>query len=65
MEVDGVVAHSAGEAHAPLGILGAVSCVQQGAHRHNFVVDVSWKKRDMGNTEFNRMQGWSCIKRDF
>lgn len=42
VEVDSVVAHSAGEvANAPLGTLGAVRRVEQGAHRHNFMVDVS------------------------
>ena len=42
MEVDGVVAHGAGETHAPLSTLVTVSRVQQGAHGHNFVVDVTW-----------------------
>lgn len=42
MEVDGVVAHGAGEARAPLIALFTVSGVQQGAHGHDFVVDVSW-----------------------
>lgn len=41
MEVDGVIAHSAGETHAPLGTLGTVSWVQQVAHRHNLMVNVS------------------------
>lgn len=57
MEVDGLVADGAGEARTPLGTLGAVIKVQQGAHRHNFVVDVSWK--------FSQMQGWTCINEAF
>lgn len=45
VEIDGVVAHGAGESHAPLVALGTVSRVEQVAHRHDFMVDVPWKRQ--------------------
>ena len=51
VEVDGVVAHGAGETRAPLSTLWTVSGVQQAAHRHDFVVDVSWKQENRDNRE--------------
>lgn len=43
MKVNGVVAHDAGESHAPLGAVGAVGGVQKAALGHDFVVDGPWR----------------------
>lgn len=43
MKVNGLVAHDAGESHAPLGAVGAVGRVQQAALGHDFVVDGPWR----------------------